>query len=375
MREVNKKKLNSERCLDLALYLPSLEGGGAERAVIAVANGLAERGVRVELILGKTIGPYLAEVSPLVSLQEFGTDSKIGCIVSLTKYLLKKKPPCIMSALDLANLQLIVAAKLVGFQGRLVVSQRAIIGPSYGSISLIHRMAYLVAIRTLYPLADLVISNSRAAAKELKDNFGISSDRIVTIQNQVDIERVTRFSEVALDDKWFPEDDSPTIISVGSLTPRKDMETLIKALAQVRKTHNVKLVVLGEGPERAKLQRLINKLGLRTAVFLLGFDANPYKWMKNAKVLVSASRAEGFPNVIVEALSLGIKVVATDCPGDTADILGNGRWGRLVPVSDIEALAKAMSESLEEAPNKDGKQRACDFEPEKNINAYEQALL
>ncbi len=369
------KNLVSPLSPEIAFYLPNLEGGGAERAIVAVANRLAERGIRIELVVGNAVGPYLAEIVPAVSVVEIGTSSKLGSVVCLMKYLRNRKPLRIMSALDLANLQLIAAAKLVGFGGRLFISQRATIGPAYDDVSPLHRQAYLTAIRYAYPLADMIISNSRAAATELHQKFGIAGDRIITIQNQIDGDHVKRLSNEPLDDSWLADAGAITIIAVGSLTPRKDMSTLIRALAVVRQTRDIRLVILGEGQERTLLEALAAHLGIQEAVYLPGFDANPYRWMKQADMLVSTSRAEGFPNVIAEALALSMKVVATDCPGDTADILEYGRWGRLVPVGDVAALATAILESPDETSPPDGSKRVADFAPEKTIDAHLQALM
>jgi glycosyltransferase involved in cell wall biosynthesis len=370
-----KKNPTFPRSPEIAFYLPNLEGGGAERAIVTVANQLAAGGIRIELVVGNAVGPYLAEITPAVSFVEIGASSKLGSIVGLLKYLRSRKPPCIMSALDLPNLQLIAAAKLARYRGRLLISQRATIGPAYDDISPLHRQAYLTAIRFAYPLADMIISNSRAAATELHEKFGLAKDRIITIQNQIDAKQVTRLSREPLDDSWMAGGGAATIISVGSLTQRKDMGTLIRALAVVRQTRDVRLVILGEGQERSPLEELTGRLGLQRAVYLPGFDANPYRWMKQSDMLVSASRAEGFPNVIVEALALGMKVIATDCPGDTADILGYGRWGRIVPVGDAAALAKAILESLDDTSPSEGRKRVADFAPEKTINAYLRALM
>lgn len=369
------KSLASPLSPKIAFYLPNLEGGGAERAIVAVANQLASRGIDIELVMGNAIGPYLAEISPAVSTVEIGASSKLGSVVGLLKYLRNRKPASIMSALDLANLQLIAAAKLCAFQGNLFISQRATIGSSYDDVSPLHRQAYLTAIRIAYPFADIIISNSRAAAFELHEKFGIARDKIITIQNQIDSERVTGLSSEPLDDPWLAKGNAINIIAVGSLTPRKDLSTLIKALALVRQTRDVRLIILGEGHERPLLEGLAHRLGVQRAVYLPGFDANPYRWMKQADTLVSTSQAEGFPNVIGEALALGLKVVATNCPGDTADILEYGRWGRLVPVGDAAVLAEAILETLDDTSPPDGRKRVADFAPEKTIDAYLRALM
>lgn len=360
---------------DIAFYLPSVEGGGAERAIVSLANRLAARGLQIELVLGNAFGPYLAEISPAVSLVEIGAKWKLKTIMSLHHYLRKRRPPCIMSSLDIANIQLVAAAKLSKFQGVLLISQRATIVPVYGGLSYIHRQAYLSAIRFAYPHADIIISNSRAAAIELHENFAIAKDKIITIQNQVDCERISSLSNEPIEDLWMSGEKAIHIIAVASLTQRKDLRTLIKALALVRQTRDVRLVILGEGPERGELELLADRLAIGHAVHLPGFDANPYRWMKRADMLVSTSIAEGFPNVIVEALALGMRVVATDCPGDTSEILEGGRWGRLVSVGDEKELARAIVEVLDDPSPPDGRKRVADFAPDKVTDNYLKAFM
>jgi glycosyltransferase involved in cell wall biosynthesis len=153
------------------------------------------------------------------------------------------------------------------------------------------------------------------------------------------------------------------------------MGTLIKAFEIVKAQRQVSLVIVGKGPEQRKIEGLISDLGLSEGVHLPGFDANPYKWIAAATVFVSSSIGEGFPNAIAEALALGRPIVATDCPGDTAELLGYGKWGRLVPVGDPERMADAILAALDDPDPPDGRVRAADFSPSKITSAYLNVLL
>ena len=114
----------------------------------------------------------------------------------------------------------------------------------------------------------------------------------------------------------------------------------------MRKERPARLIILGEGEDRPKLEALVRELGLEEDVALPGFVDNPYKYLKRAAVFVLSSRWEGLPTVLIEALALGTPVVATDCPSGPAEILKGGRWGRLVAVGDINGIAKAIKEML-----------------------------
>lgn len=363
------------RRTEVAFYLPNLEGGGAERAIVAVANHVAELGVTVDLVLGEAVGAYLAEVSPKVRIVNLSSTGKLRVLLRLIRYIKQHDPSVVMSSMDLPNIQMILAAKLTGFEGRTVISQRATIAPVYAEVGWLHRLFYDLGIRGTYRRADVIISNSNAATAELVRSFGIPRNQIVTINNHVDVVRLNRLSTEDLSDVWLAQSKAPLIMSVGSLTPRKDMESLVHAMAIVRETYDARLIILGEGPQRHRLEQLVTKLGLSTCVYMPGFDVNSSKWIRRADIVVSASQAEGFPNVVAEALALGKRIVATDCPGDTSELLGHGRWGRLVPVGDPASMASAILASLDDPNPPDGRIRAADFTPEKTTRAYLDVLL
>lgn len=364
--------------LSIAFFLPNLEGGGAERAIVALANNIAKLDVIVDLVLGNAVGPCLAEVSPKVRIVNLSSKGKLRVVVRLMHYLIHHSPQVIMSSLDLPNIQLILAARLVRFRGMTVISQRATIAPVYAQSGWMRRLVYGLGIRVAYPRADFVICNSHAATIELGKLSGISADRIATIHNSVDAERVSQLANEPLSDSWFMKSHAPLILSVGSLTHLKDRATLVRAFGVVRAKRDVRLAIVGEDyqpAERENIERLISDLQLAEHVYLSGFDPNPYKWMQRAAVLVSSSITEGCPNQLLEALALGIPIVATDCPGDTAVLLEHGRWGRLVPVGDPASMAAAILASLDDPAPPDGRIRAAYFAPARTVSAYLKVLL
>ena len=359
----------------LTFFLPNLEGGGAERAIVQLANGIASRGVMVDLVLGKAVGQYRAEVSSLVRVIDLSASGKFSTIVRLCRYIQRKNPAVLMSSMDLPNIQMIIAANLVGYKGRKVISQRAVIAAVYDAENWLTRVTYRLAVRLTYPLASAIVSNSFFAKAEILAIPFIDERHVYTIHNSVDADRVRLLSKVALEDDWIGATADPLIISVGSFSVLKDRVTLIKAFAIVKEEVDVRLVILGEGEERSKIERLVSDLGLNTSVYFPGFEPNPFKWMQQSAVIVSSSITEGCPNNLLEALSLGLSVVATDCPGDTATILDFGRWGRLVPVGDAKKMAAAILEALSDLNAPDGKSRAAQFSPKKVVDAYMDVLL
>ena len=158
---------------------------------------------------------------------------------------------------------------------------------------------------------------------------------------------------------FFQKGEPPVLISVGRLSPQKDFATLIRAFALVREIRPARLLILGQGDERPQLEGLIDELGLRADVSLPGFVNNPYASIARSAAFVSSSMFEGLPTVLIEALALGTPVVATNCAG-SAEVLENGKWGRLTPVCDPRALANAILQTLADrslAPGLEGSLR------------------
>lgn len=367
--------VTSNLCADIAFFLQDLDGGGAERAIIALAGEITKRGYAVDLVVGDTDSDYRSEVSSSVNVVGFSSRSPLFVLCRLIAYLRSRNPTAVMSALDPANVMLVVAARLAGYKGRTIISQRAVVAASLRELVAGRRLRMRLLQRVCFPRADALISNSHAAANDVRTLVGVPADRIVTIHNAVDADRINQLASEPITDHFFLKNRAPLVVSVGSLTERKDMGTLIKAFYIVKGHRQVSLVIIGKGPERQKIEDLISHLGLSENVHLVGFDTNPYKWMAAAAVFVSSSTAEGFPNVIAEALALGRPIVATDCPGDTAELLGHGKWGRLVPVGDPGAMADAILAALDDSDSTDGQIRAADFSPSKITSAYLNVLL
>jgi glycosyltransferase involved in cell wall biosynthesis len=371
-------QIDDQRNCRLAFLLPTLEGGGAERAVVALANQVAELDKAVDLILGDAVGSYMAEVSSKVQIINLSSRGKFSFLLQLIRYIRHHNPSVIMSSLDHANILLILATRLTGFKGRTAISQRATIGPVYAQYGWLRRMVYRFLISLTFPYADSIICNSHAASMEIQKLSRICKDRVFTIHNSVDVERTNRLANEPLNDSWHLNSQTPLVLSVGSLTTIKDRGTLIRAFKIVKAQRNARLAILGEGygsTEYHKIDHLISECGLNGHVYLPGFKANPFNWMSKAAVLVSSSITEGCPNQLLEALSLGVPIVATDCPGDTAELLGHGRWGKLVPVGDAERMADAILTTLDNPHPSNGRVRAGDFSPSKTLRAYLCVLL
>jgi len=217
-------------------------------------------------------------------------------------------------------------------------------------------------VRRWYPAADGIIAVSAKIARELTQEMSVPKEKIRVVPNPVNLRRIAALADTAIDDPWFRRGQPPVLVAAGRLHRQKDYPTLLHAFALLRREREVRLLILGDGEERPRLQTLIDELGITGAVRLPGFQANPYTYMARAAVFVLASAWEGLPTVLIEALACGCPIVSTDCPDGPAEILENGKHGMLVPVGDPDALARAITQKLDSGTDVDGvKGRAADF--------------
>jgi glycosyltransferase involved in cell wall biosynthesis len=199
-------------------------------------------------------------------------------------------------------------------------------------------------VRHAFPRAEIIIAVSEGVKQDLVRHFSIRAERIVVLPNPVDLERIRRLATERVDDD-VPRDGA-TIVAAGRLAHIKGFDLLIRAFARLRPSLHARLLIVGEGDQRAPLEALIGELQLSDRVALLGTRTNPWKYMARADVVALASRSEAFPNVIGEALALGRPVIATECSPGVAEYLDHGRYGVLVPPNDVDALATGLDRIL-----------------------------
>jgi glycosyltransferase involved in cell wall biosynthesis len=227
----------------------------------------------------------------------------------------------------------------------------------------------------MFRAADRVCAVSEGVANDLASVTGIPMREIQIAHNPTVTPEIAEQAAAKSGHDWLDAKDRPVILGAGNLIPIKDFGMLVRAFARLRGTRPARLVILGEGKERAKIAGLARELGVAADVDLPGFATNPYAFMARADVFALASRVEGMPNTIIEALACGCPVVSTDCPSGPAEILQNGRYGRLVPVGDDAALAQAILATWQEAPSaQELRSRAADFSVERAVERYLEVL-
>lgn len=359
----------------IALFLPSLDGGGAERVFVDLANELSGRGLPVELLVASARGPYLAEVAPGTKLVDLGARRVSWALPRLVRYLRAERPRVLLSALDNANVVAVLATRAAGRGTRCVVSMRAVPSAVYPADGSMGSRKLFWAMRQTYRRADAVIANSHAVAADLVSALGVPAPLIRVIHNPLNVAHIESLAGDAAGEEMDDPGEPPVVLGVGALIPVKDFATLIRAFARVRAQRPCRLVILGEGPERQRLTTLAAETGVGDDVSLPGFRPNPFPAMRRARLFVSSSRTEGCPNALMQALALGTPVVSTDSIGGAGEVLERGRWGRLVPVGDVAALAQAIAEGLDRAPSRAGAQRARDFSHDRIADRFLEVLL
>ena len=363
------------REVDLLLFRP--EG--------AYMNSVPESVRVVELEAGTSLGGRLlaawadpAGIGTLLKpvLLPVKADADIRHIHALKRYLETRRPDVVLSALTYTNLTALWAKRLSSTRIPVIISERIALS--------VHRenevckkgwrwrwRFILPMIQRVYRFADGIVAVSEGVANDLAEKAQIDRDAITTIYNPIVSDELTKLAARPLHHRWFGPDQPPVILAVGRLIPQKDFQTLLRAFARLRAEKDIRLVILGEGRQRAELTALAQELGVVADVDMPGFVDNPYQYMARASVLALTSLYEGLPGVLIQALACGCPVVSTDCPGGSAEILENGRYGRLVPVQQIGELADAIDSTLAFAPDPEQlKARAALFSTDNAARQY-----
>lgn len=331
----------------IAFFLSELHGGGAQRVIVNLVNELVRRNQAVDLVLAKAEGVYLAQVSAKVRIIELKAANLIGSLPRLVNYLKSDRPKCLISGLEGANLLAIWAKALARVETKTIITVHNTLSQESANYTYKRRKLLPILIRYFYPWVDRIVAVSQGAAKSLANGTNLSSARITIIYNPVVTPELIEMSQQPVTHPWFLPQKQPIILGVGRLNRQKDFTTLIRAFAKVRQKRKARLIILGEGEERLHLQNLIQDLGLNEEVCLPGFVENPYAYMTKADVFVLSSAWEGFGNVLVEAMACGTTVVSTNCESGPKEILAAGKYGKLVPVKDPEALALGILSALD----------------------------
>ncbi len=327
----------------VVLYIADLRVGGAERAAINLFKTLPDSDLQVTLLLNQRQGALADTLTDDDAVHSLGVHRTAAAIARLTAYLNRERPAALISYLDFNNAVAVWANILARRPSRVITTHHGLMAVSkYRNYK--HRLVPFLNRHTL-PLADRVVAVSNGIAQELSETTHRSL-ALSVIPNPIVPERFRELASAPLDNPWLARSWQPIILGVGRLVPEKNFALLIDAFALLAKRLPARLVLLGDGPLRHALAGKIANYDLASRALLVPADTNPWRYMARADVLVMTSVSEGFGNVLVEAMATGTPVVSVDCPTGPTEILGQGKWGRLVPPSDVESLATAIEETI-----------------------------
>ncbi len=326
----------------LALLLPTMSGGGAERVAAHLLGHFAGRGVRCDLVLLEARGERLAEVPEGVRLVDLACPRARFAPPRIARYFAEARPQVALSLLCQMNWAAAAGHALCRRPPPLVWSARNDLSRFVGEFPAALRPAVRAGFRRLSRRVAHLIAVSEGAAADYAREAAIPEARITVLPNPT------------IEPARLPERPArrapgpPRILAVGRLAAQKNYPLLLEAAARLAETRDFRLRILGEGPDRAALEARAARLRIAGRVAFPGFSPDPLAEMAGADLFAMSSDFEGLPNALIEAMALGLPAVATDCPTGPREILEGGRWGRLVPPGDAAALAAALAATLDD---------------------------
>ncbi len=366
------------------ILINSLASGGAERVVSRLLSFLARRdgpGAYHLALLEPRIAYDIPPGVPVHVLgRRFGSAAcrllgQAAAAVRLLRLVRRERPAAVLAFMTRSNAIALLGRRCVRGWPRTVVSERVAVSENYRGVS--GAIARFL-VRSLYRAADRVVAVSAGVAAELRA-IGVPEGLVVVIPNPIDLAELEAGARAGVAHRWAAG-PIPLLVSVGRLELQKGHSVLLEAVRRVRARREVRLVVFGEGPERAALEAETRRLGIAEAVEWAGFDPNPFPTLARADLFVLPSLWEGFPNALLEAMALGRAVVASDCPWGPRELLADGACGLLVPPADPAALAEAIerllaNESLRRDYGERARRRAAAFALPEIAGRYLEVLL
>ena len=353
--------------MNILFIVPSLVAGGAERQAIYLMRGLLKRGFVISLLVFDPIGELFDEIPDGIKVylskshksgNPFRNPLKV--LWEIIRVIHRENPDIIYSRHWPTKTPTAFAGRLLGKKVVLSEANNLILYMVYNNTGRISSFLKNIACR----LADKIVAVSQGVADCLEQLFNINSN-IMVIHNGFDLEMIKNKSSEETSHRWFNEEE-PIVVAVGRLVNQKGFSFLLEAIELVNRKSPTRLIIIGDGELRAKLEKQAEEIAIKDKVDFIGIRKNPFAYMARCDLFVLSSLFEGFPNVLVEAMALGLPVISTNCPYGPCDIIEDGENGILVPVGDTQAISEAILRVLEDGQLKEklrvaAKRRANDF--------------
>lgn len=356
----------------VVIFLPNLAGGGAERVALNLMEGLYNE-FEVVMVLQESCGAYMGQQK---CHKEIFLKSRktIISILHLWWVLINERPDSVISFMNTTNMIASVVRSFMWNKPKLILTIHSdIANEAAAACQTFKGRIRLWFMKKFFHSADRVIAVSQGVKESICSWAGISQEIVVVIYNPIDVKMISQESAIALP---FVKGDG-VIISIGRLNHPKDFSTLIRAIGVLSTSRNldVKLLILGDGEDREKLEAECKMHDVGDSTYFMGFVDNPYQYMKSSDVFVLSSKSEGFGNVLVEAMACGLPVVSSNAPFGPKEVLGDGEYGCLFEIGDYIELSNILERILTSKSGRDAwsstsMQRSLAFEREKQVGEY-----
>ena len=324
----------------LLFIMMNLQCGGAERVIVSYLNNLPRSRYEISLFVMRLEGPFVAEIPediPVTSGLKHG--QRLSChLLSVIKKIFRCS-----SAVDIIIGGLEFDTVYLSALTKMILKKRTFGWNHTDMVSYMKRIPKRHKFLTwlFYPLIDtLIFVSEDARERALKELPHLNKNKTTVLFNPIDIDKINTLSNTTYESNKIQS--RPYIVSVGRLDYYKGFDLLIDAFDNIKDDMSADLIIIGEGKSRKSLVERVLRKGLQDRIRFTGFMHNPFPIIRNAQLYVSASRHEGFGLTIVEAMALGVPVVATNCRSGPSEILDNGRFGLLVPPDNVDRLSKAI---------------------------------
>lgn len=322
----------------------SVEGGGAERVFVNIANDFHKKGFDVSFLLGNKRGVYLERINAAIPVAELKTTSFLGFARRLPAFFKGKQFTHVFTASDYVSAATVLSKRSLPAGAKLICTLHYDLPYNLGMLPFLQRTWVRFLNRAIISKADKLIAVSHGVAAGFATVTG--KERPQVIYNPVFDESIHDLARESDSLKLIPA-GARVIVSAGRLDVNKNHRLLINAFSSLLKDGlDLYLIIMGEGLQRASLEQQAKDLGIGNRVILPGFIANPFPVISHSNLFVLSSLSEGLPTVLIESLALGINVVSTDCPSGPAEILEEGAFGWLAINNNTESLKEAMNKGL-----------------------------
>jgi glycosyltransferase involved in cell wall biosynthesis len=326
--------------------------GGIGRNIANLVTAWSALGIRIQVLVESDDGPYCARVRRCADLAVMRTSHALLGIPGLCRALRRFDPHAVVTPNSRLTVLAIRARMFCRHRFQVTANVHNTYSRMFERLDAGKRARRLARIRRYYARCDRIIGVSRGVSGDFTSLTDMPPESIHTIHNPVVTQDIMESAHAPVAEPWFNETAvTPIILNVGRLERQKDLPTLVSAFERVRSRRPCRLVLIGDGRDRARIDTRIGQSPFREDIALLGHRDNPYPYMARASVFVLSSLWEGFGNVLVEAMACGTPVVSTDCPHGPREILEDGRLGPLVPPENPDAMADAISRTLDHPPS------------------------